>query len=97
MVKEKRRYFKSMLSSLEIMKKDEDNKPAKLRLRTTTQPFKRTKSFSIGAPRHYVAGGNTAHNAICAKVQNEALRTCNGCLWRERENLYALIILLLLH
>lgn len=59
MVKEKRRYFKSMLSSLEIMKKDEDNKPARLRLRTTTQPFKRTKSFSIGAPRHYVAGGNT--------------------------------------
>lgn len=90
MVKEKRRYFKSMLSSLEIMKKDEDNKPARLRLRTTMQPFKRTKSFSIGALRHYVAEGTrltkcVQRNAICAKVQNEALRTCDGCLWRERE------------
>lgn len=88
MVEEKRCYFKSMLSLLEIMKKDEDNKPARLRLRTTMQPFKRTKSFSIGAPRHYVEGGNTALkmvqcNAICAKVQSEALRTWNGCLCRE--------------
>lgn len=88
MMKGKGCYFKSLLSLLEIMKKDEDNKPVRLRLRTTMQQFRRTKSFSIGAPRYYVVGGTrptkcVQRNGIGAKVQSEALRPCNGCLLRE--------------